>query len=96
MLTTDGMVEERLNRMGAGIQRIYRWGQYGLSLVDSPLAHAHPFAWEAAVLKFAGPDDHNGSITYTTALTTDLVVFATDDEANKFIAKAKALFAKER
>lgn len=81
-LTNDYLEEERGNRIG-GTQRIYKFPSgYGLSLINSPMAHAYPFAWEAAVL---APD---GQLSYDTPLTQDVEVFQTDDEANAFIQKA--------
>lgn len=83
MTLTDKYLEkERLNSIG-GTQRLYKFPSgYGLSLINSPRAHAYTFAWEAAVLR---PD---GSIAYDTPLTEDVEVFSTVDEANEFIERA--------
>ena len=88
MLTYDGLVEELPNPIG-GVQRLYRWGDWGLSLINSPMAHSYPFAWEAAVLHWEGK---NFSLDYSTELTDDVEVFESDDEANAFIARARASF----
>jgi hypothetical protein len=89
-LTDNGLVIERphLN----GVQRIYSFGQYGLSLVNAPMVHAYQFAWEAAVIKGVDKVGNFESIIYDTPLTNDVEVFMTDDEANAFIEKAAALW----
>lgn len=88
MLTDEHLVLERANDIG-GVQRVYRFSNgYGLSLINLPMAHAYPFAWEAAVLKDVPEDGHGGEIDYTTPLTEDVEVFATDAEANEFIKRA--------
>jgi hypothetical protein len=85
MLTNDNFESERLNL--DGVQRFYKFkGGWGLSLINALVAHAYPFAWEAAVL---GPD---GKIVYSTPLTEDVEVFQSDEEANKFIEKARRYF----
>ena len=94
MLTDEDLLMER--KVFGGVQRIYRFASgYGLSLIDSVMAHGFPFAWEAAVLKNV-TDDGGFSITYATPLTEDVAIFNTDEEANAFIAKAKKLFTKEK
>ena len=91
MLTDDGLLEQRTHPSGiGGVQRIYRWGSGGLSLVNSPKLHHFSFAWEAAVLSFDSGGDW--CLTYETPLSSDVEVFRTDDEANAFIAKAKEHF----
>lgn len=81
MLTNEHLEQERPHL--GGVQRIYKFKSgYGLSLVNSPMLHAYPFAWEAAVL---GKD---GDLSYDTPLTNDVEVFLSDDEANEFIARA--------
>ncbi len=90
MLTDDMLKEERPHPLG-GVQRIYALpNAYALSLTDTPLAHAYEFAWEAAVF---GIDGH---LTYATPLTSDVEVFFTDEQANDFIARAKAWAEEER
>ena len=82
MLTDRYLVGEYRNCIG-GVQRLYLFASgYGLSLINSPIAHAYPYAWEAAVL------DPDGDIAYDTPLAEDVVVFRTDDEANAFIEQA--------
>lgn len=87
MLTDDGLIEQRAHL--GGVQRIYRWGDGGLSLVNAPMLHSYPFAWEAAVLTFAGK---GFGLTYDTPLTGDVEVFTTEEEANAFIARAAEYF----
>ena len=88
MITDKDLLIERTNPIG-GIQRVYRFPSgYGLSLINSPMAHGYPFAWEAAVLQNVD-DKGNGSITYGTKLTDEVEVFETDKETNAFIKKAK-------
>lgn len=90
MLTDEGLIEERAHPSGLeGVQRLYRFGDYGLSLINMPTAHGYPFAWEAAVLVFDGKDYE---ITYKTPLTSDVEVFSTDEETNEFILKARNYF----
>jgi hypothetical protein len=89
-LTDDGLLLERPNGGIGGVQRLYRWGSGGLSLVDSPMLHSYPFAWEAGVLAFN--EKGAWSLTYETPLSQDVEVFSTEDEANTFILKAKAYF----
>lgn len=72
-----------------GVQRIYRCGDWGLSLINSKNAHSFPFAWEAAVLAFDG-DEYE--INYTTPLTSDVIVFQSDEETNAFIRRAFKYF----
>lgn len=49
MALTDINLKTTREHLG-GVQRLYRDGRYGLSLVNSSLLHGYPFAWEAAVL----------------------------------------------
>lgn len=82
MLTDRGLISQRPNDIG-GVQRLYDLGNgYSLSLINAPMAHSYPFAWEAAII---GPDD---GLAYSTPLTHDVEVFLTDDETNAFIEKA--------
>jgi hypothetical protein len=81
-------VEERPHHWG-GVQRFYRFsGGWSLSLINSPMAHAYPYAWEAAVL------NPQGRLCYSTPLTGDVAIFATDEETLAFIRQAEAYFAK--
>lgn len=76
-----------------GTQRLYRFNNnYGLSLVNTPILHNFPFAWEAAVIKFDHSKSDEFHIVYDTELTDDVEVFFTDEKANAFIEKAAALF----
>lgn len=66
-----------------GVQRIYTLPNgYKLSLVNAPMLHAYPFAWEAAVM------NPNGALSYSTPLTDDVEVFMSDEDANEFIQRA--------
>jgi hypothetical protein len=70
-----------------GVHRIYSFPDgHQLSLINGPIFHIYPYAWEIAVLK----DD---ALDYTTLLTEDVIVCRTDDEANAVLAKAKKLFS---
>lgn len=91
-LTDENLIcDEPHHTFAPGRQRIYRFANgYGLSLVNCPDLHAYPFAWEAAVLRDVSEDGEEFSITYQTPLTNDVEVFATDEEANAFIEKARA------
>ena len=89
-MTDDGLVEEKPHSFMGGVQRIYRWGDGGLSLINGKMAHAYPFAWEAGVLSFKG--EPLGALTYETPLSSDVEVFQSDEEANEFIQKAKEYF----
>ena len=90
MLTNDHLLVERLHPgWVGGVQRLYRFKSgYGLSVVNSPMLHAYPFAWEAAVLKDVSEDGNKFELTYDTPLTSDVEVFSSDDEANEFIKRA--------
>ena len=72
-----------------GVQRIYRCGDWGLSLINGTVLHSYKFAWEAAVLQFK---DDKHSLVYDTPLTSDVEVFPTDEETNEFINKALDYF----
>ena len=94
-LTNEGLVSEQPHKSAfiGGVQRMYRWGDYGLSVVNGPVLHAYPFAWEIAVLKY----DEKGrfDLVYDTPLTGDVEVFGTDEDANEFIEKARKYFEGE-
>ena len=79
MLTNENL-ESQKKHLG-GVQRIYKIGKYKLSLVNAPVLHSYPFAWEAAIIK-------DGNLDYSTPLTSDVEVFETETEANEFIQKA--------
>jgi hypothetical protein len=88
MLTNKNLESENPNEIG-GINRVYRFSNgWGLSLINSPMAHAYKYAWEAAVLN---PD---GNLDYSTILTQDVEVFRTEVETNAFIEKARKYFEK--
>lgn len=89
-ITDEGLLEERPHHI-SGTHRIYRFtGGWGLSLINNPMAHFYPFAWEAAVIRVL--PDGIYELDYSTDLTSDVEVFFTDEEANAFIQKAKAYF----
>lgn len=92
-LTNDCLLLERPNRGVGGSQRVYRFkGGHGLSVINSPMAHAYPFAWEIAVVKNVTDDGDFDGLDYSTGLTEDVEVFMNDDDANDFIARAKNHF----
>lgn len=89
MITNDYLDLERSHPCG-GVQRLYKFKSgYGLSVVNSPMLHFYPFAWEAAVM------NPKGYLDYETELTSDVVVFFSDDEANEFIHKAAKVIGGE-
>lgn len=90
MLTNENLLLERPHpgRLG-GVQRIYRFANgFGLSVVNSPMLHAYPFAWEIAVLENVTEDGADFDLTYDTPLTSDVEVFSNDAETNDFIHRA--------
>ena len=94
MLTDNYLILERLNPGIGGVQRIYRFPSgYGLSLINSPMAHSWPFAWEAAVLRDVSEDGLSSELTYDTKLTSDVEIFSSDEEANEFIQLAAETLA---
>ncbi len=92
MLTDDCLIIEK-NHIG-GVQRIYKFGNYGLSLINSPKVHLYSFAWEAAILSGVKSDGTFEGIDYSTPLSQDVEIFDSDEEANEFIMKAKEYFTK--
>ena len=90
MLIEEGKLTQRpsLSAFMGGEQVIYDLGNgYGLSLINSPMAHIYSFAWEAAVVSeptAVGFKD----LSYDTPLTQDVEVFSTEEEANAFIERA--------
>lgn len=83
MITDDMLIDERPHL--GGVHRVYRLPNgYGLSLINSQMVHAYQFAWEAAVRT------PNGHLTYETPLTEDVEVFFNEEDANEFIARARA------
>lgn len=97
-LTDEDLLLERSHPgLVGGVQRIYHFGNgKGLSVVNSPMLHSYPFAWEAAVINGIEKLDEGfkyDKIDYTTELTNDVEVFTTDEEANAFIAKAKEVLS---
>lgn len=92
-LTNKGLLFQANNYIG-GVQRIYRFGLYGLSLINSPYAHFYPFAWEVAVIRFTGGADWQYTLDFSTPLTSSVEVFKTTKATNDFIKKAENLFSK--
>lgn len=86
-VTVDGKII--MHASDWGTQRIYRYGDWGLSLLNGPIIHSFAFAWEAAVLRFEGEEF---TLDYSTPLTSDVEVFQTDEEANEFIHRALDYF----
>lgn len=84
MITNDNLLLERPHLNGT--QRLYQFGQgYSLSLVNAPMLHGFPFKWEGAVIK-------DGTLDYSTPLTSDVRVFESDEEANAWIGEALTLW----
>lgn len=90
-LTDKNLISQRPHLDGA--QRVYRVGSYGLSLVNGPMLHGYPFAWEAGVFDYSSG---RATLTYRTPLTSDVEVFATDEEANAFIERAFVWFEEQQ
>ena len=80
MLTDKNLIKEVPHPSGiGGVQRIYRFPNgFGLSLINSPLAHTFSFAWEAAVLRDVSEDGATFTLTYDTPMTRDVEVFANE------------------
>ena len=93
MLTNENLLKERDHPAGiGGVQRLYRFKSgYGLLLVNSPMLHYYPFAWEAVVLKNMSEDGEIFELTYDTELTKDIKIFSSDEEANNFILNAASV-----
>ncbi|MGH7472317.1 MAG: hypothetical protein ACREJW_00080 [Candidatus Methylomirabilales bacterium] len=91
MITSTHLVLERPHLFKyEGVQRIYRFGtsNMGLSVVNNPNLHQHPFAWEIAVIHFNSDNPLDFTLDYGTSLTGDVEIFSTDAEADDFIARA--------
>jgi len=97
MLTNEHLIKSGSHPSLGGEQRIYRFANgYGLSVINSPMAHAYPFAWEIAVLKGVKKNGSFEGLTYETPLTRDVEVFGSDEEANEFIKRAAGYFGPSR
>lgn len=79
----------------SGEQRIYRWGDWGLSVVNGPALHAYQYAREAAVVRFTGESPFAFELDYSTPLTSDVAVFDTDEAADAFVEAARLYFTVE-
>ncbi|WP_319519838.1 hypothetical protein [uncultured Martelella sp.] len=89
-ITNDMLILERGNPAAGGVQRLYRLPNgFGLSLINGPIAHPYPYAWEAAVVTNMDETGKYERISYDTELTRDVEVFETVQEANDFIGRAK-------
>lgn len=98
MLTDANLLLERLHpsRGMGGVQRIYRFKNgMGLSVINATQLHSFPFAWEIAVISGVQDDGNFSGLVYDTELTSDVEVFANNEGANAFIAKAEKLFNHE-
>ena len=83
-LNAENLISTTAHPLG-GEQLIYLFdNDYGASCINSPLAHAFPYAWEIAILK----DDN---ICYTSGLTEDVYIANTEEEAIEFLERIKAL-----
>ncbi len=85
------IVEERDDSvMGGGVVRVYRLPNgYGLSALNTPLAHRFLYAWEFAVLE-PDPSDPTGfgDVVFDTPLTSTVKICRTDAEAEEFLREA--------
>lgn len=76
-----------------GVQRVYRWGSGGVSLIDGASDHGAP--WEAAVVRFKGKDNTDFMLTYETPLTNDVERFYSVKDVGEFLSKAAEFFESE-
>lgn len=93
-ITNDNLLLERPHhsKLG-GVQRIYRFANgMGLSVVNTPMLHSYPFAWEIAVIKGVDDNGNGFDLVYDTPLTNDVEVFYTDIDTDIFIQRALDLF----
>lgn len=90
----DGLILEGLhgNAWVGGTQRIYRWGDWGLSIINGQALHVDQFHSEAAVLRFTGKETNAFDLDYSTPLTADVEVFVSAEEEERFIEKAREYF----
>ena len=91
-LITDGLINVKDHNILGGQHLLYRWGNWGLSLINSDIAHASRYSWEAAVIKFSNDNSLEYEIVYNTPLTGDVLVFNTIYDTNVFILEAKDYF----
>lgn len=92
-MTNDGLLLVRDAGI-SGEQRLYRWGNWGLSVVNGAALHYYTFRREIAVVRFTderGPNDFR--LVYTTPLTRDVEVFQSDEDASTFVEQARDYFA---
>lgn len=91
-LTDDMLVKASIrNDLSGGDSRLYKLPNgFGLSAQNDKILHYYSFAWEIAVVTNMQDDGTFDTLTYDTPLTEDVEVFDTDEEANAFIARAKA------
>lgn len=91
-MTNEGLLLTRHSGI-AGEQRLYRWGDWGLSVVNGPMLHAYSFAREAAVLYFTDKRGLNDfELCYSTPLTSDVEIFHSDEDADAFVIRAREYF----
>jgi hypothetical protein len=93
MALTDDMLVKASTRsdLSGGDARYYKLPNgFGLSAQSDTMLHSYPFAWEFAVVSGMRDDGRFEGLVYDTPLTEDIVVVDTDEEANEFIARAKA------
>lgn len=87
------LVWQDMNHPVRGHQRVYRLGDYGLSIVNGRMLHSYSFYSEAAVIRFSGESDVRWEIDYSTPLSDDVEVFATVQQEQEFRDKAEAWMA---
>jgi len=86
MLTDEGLLYKR--EAWSGLQRVYRFGKYGVSAINGKAIRSYPYAWECAIIRFTIGEQF--TLDYSTPMTDDFEVFMTDEETNEFILKVKA------
>jgi len=98
----DSPFEDRKHPVGEGTQKIYRFDNgYGASIVRFKLIGAfregreyasytsNEEEWELAVLKFKG-NNKNGTITYTTPLTQDVMGYLSKEQVEDALRQIKS------
>lgn len=93
MALTDDLLVKASPRhdLSGGEARYYKLPNgYGLLAQSDPMLHSYPFAWEFAVVTNMSDEGTFDDLSYDTPLAEDVVVCDTDEEANEFIARARA------
>lgn len=89
MLIDDGLVSEKPHPTSVigGVQRIYRWGRFGASVINGKILHCFPFQWEVGTIRYLGDDD-KWELTSIPEFDS-IEVFQNDDDTNEFLLKIR-------